>query len=72
VEPNELKAEAAQRAAVCQCSRAQVEGRHGERLLRHPPRRGRAPRKRACLRAGQHFCRTRADGTTAAARFFGQ
>src|SRR5215831_4997139 len=30
------------------------------------------PRKRACLSAIHHFFLTRADGTTAAERFFGQ
>ena len=60
-------------AEVGQRSSAQVAGRHGSLALRNPPRRGLdRPRKRACVTAVHNFFLTRADGTTAAERFFGQ
>jgi hypothetical protein len=65
--------QATELAAVFPRSSSKVEGRHGSRSLRPHQRRGRdRPRKRACLRTVHHFCLTRAEGTTAAERFFGQ
>ena len=50
-----------------------VEGRNGYLSLRNHQLRGLDhPRKRACLTAIHNFFLTRADGTTAAERFFGQ
>jgi Family of unknown function (DUF6399) len=73
LQQNHRKAEAAKRAEVFQRSRANGEGRHGDRSLRHHQLRGLAhPRKRECLTAMHNFFLTRADGTTAAERFFGQ
>ncbi len=73
LEHNPLKAEAAQLAQVLQRSRSNGEGRNGYLALRTHQLRGLAPpRKRACLTALHHFFLTRADGTTAAARFVGQ
>jgi Family of unknown function (DUF6399) len=70
---HQLKAQAAPLAEVFQRSSANVEGRTGDLSLRNHPRRGLDyPRKRACLTAIHHFFLTRADGTTAAERFFGQ
>jgi hypothetical protein len=70
---NQRKAEAAKRAEGGQRSSANVEGRNGSRSLRHHQLRGRDhPRKRACLTTMHNFFLTRPDGTTAAARFFGQ
>ena len=50
-----------------------VEGRNGYLSLRNHQLRGLDhPRKRSCLTAMHNFFLTRADGTTAAERFFGQ
>jgi hypothetical protein len=60
-------------ATVFQRSSAHVEGRHGSLSLRSHQLRGLdLPRKRECCTAMHTFFRTRPDGTTAAARFFGQ
>src|SRR5262245_6362128 len=60
-------------AAVFQRSSATVEGRNGYLSLSNHQLRGlNHPRKRACLTAVHNFFLTRADGTTAAERFFGQ
>ena len=72
LKPSQLTPQAQRRAEVFQRARAPVEGRHGSRSLRTHPRRGLAPRARACRTAVHHFFRPRADGTTAAARFVGQ
>ena len=72
-EQDQRKTGAAKRADVWQRSSAKVEGRNGDLALRHHPLRGLDhPRKRTWLTAGHHFFLTRADGTTAAERFFGQ
>jgi hypothetical protein len=64
---------AARLADVFQRSSSNVEGRHGSLSLRNHQRRGLDhPRKRAGLTAGHHFFLMRSNGTTAAARFFGQ
>lgn len=71
--PNQLKDKAKTLAEVFQRSSANVEGRNGSLSLRNHQRRGRDhPRKRACLTAIHNFFLARADGTTAAERFFGQ
>jgi Family of unknown function (DUF6399) len=68
-----LNQQAQELAEVCQRSSANGEGRNGYLSLRNHPLRGfDGPRKRACLTAMHHFFLTRADGTTAAQRFFGQ
>src|SRR5262249_37609267 len=68
-----LKQEASKRAEVFQRSRATVAGRNGDLSLRPPQLRGRDhPRKRAGVTAMHNVFRTRADGTTAAERCFGQ
>ena len=73
MEQNRLKAEAAKLAEVFQRSSSNVEGRNGYLSLRNHQLRGLDhPRKRACLTAIHNFFLTRADGTTAAERFFGQ
>ena len=73
MEQNQLKHKAKTLAEVFQRSSANVEGRNGYLSCRHHERRGLDhPRKRACLTAVHHFLLTRPDGTTAAARFFGQ
>jgi hypothetical protein len=73
VEQNALKGEAATLAEVFQRSSSNVEGRNGYLSLRNHQLRGLDhPRKRACLTAVHNFFLTRADGTTAAERFFGQ
>jgi hypothetical protein len=60
-------------AEVFQRSSSNVEGRNGYLSLRNHQLRGLDhPRKRACLTAVHNFFLTRADGTTAAERFFGQ
>ena len=70
---NTLKREAAKLAEVFQRSSSNVEGRNGYLSLRNHQLRGLDhPRKRACLTAVHNFFLTRADGTTAAERFFGQ
>ncbi len=72
-EQNQLKAKATKLAEVFQRSSSPVEGRHGYLSLRHHQLRGLDhPRKRACLTAVPNFFLTRADGTTAAERCFGQ
>jgi hypothetical protein len=71
-EHSQLHHQAKERAAVCQRSSANVEGRNGDLSLRNQQLRGvDRPRKRACLTAIHHFFLTRSDGTTAAERFFG-
>jgi len=73
VEQDALKAKAQTLAEVVQRSSSNVEGRNGYLSLRNHQLRGLDhPRKRACLTAIHHFFLTRADGTTAAERFFGQ
>jgi hypothetical protein len=70
---NELQQQAQTLAEVFQRSSANVEGRNGYLSLRNHQLRGlERPRKRACLTAVHNFFLTRADGTTAAERFFGQ
>jgi hypothetical protein len=70
---NQRKAQAAKLAEVFQRSSSNVEGRNGYLSRRNHQLRGLDhPRKRACLTAVHHFFLTRADGTTAAERFFGQ
>src|SRR3989442_1504451 len=60
-------------AEVFQRSSSHVEGRNGYLSLRNHQLRGLDhPRKRAWLTAMHNFFLTRADGTTAAERFFGQ
>jgi Family of unknown function (DUF6399) len=72
-EQNQLKAEAVKLAEVFQRSSSNVEGRNGYLSLRNHQLRGLdRPRKRECLTAVHNFLLTRADGTTAAERFFGQ
>ena len=69
---NELKHQAQTLAEVFQRSSSNVEGRNGYLSLRNHQLRGLdRPRKRACLIAVHNFFLTRADGTTAAERFFG-
>jgi hypothetical protein len=73
VAQNQLKAQAAKLAEVFQRSSSNVEGRNGYLSLRNHQLRGLDhPRKRACLTAVHNFFLKRADGTTAAERFFGQ
>jgi hypothetical protein len=56
-----------------QRSSAKGEGRNGYLSLRNHQLRGLdRPRKRECLTAMHNFFLTRPDGSTAAARFFGQ
>jgi hypothetical protein len=70
---NQLKQQAKTLAEVFQRSSANVEGRNGYLSLRNHQLRGLDhPRKRECLTAVHNFFLTRADGTTAAERFFGQ
>jgi Family of unknown function (DUF6399) len=70
---HQLNPQAKELAEVFQRSSANVEGRHGSLSLRNHQLRGLdRPRKRACLTTVHHFFLTRADGTTAAERFFGQ
>jgi Family of unknown function (DUF6399) len=72
-EQNQLKQQAKTLAEVFQRSSSNVEGRNGYLSLRNHQLRGlERPRKRECLTAVHNFCLTRADGTTAAERFFGQ
>jgi Family of unknown function (DUF6399) len=72
-EQDTLKTIAGRLAEVFQRSSSNVEGRNGYLSLRHHQLRGLDhPRKRACLTAIHNFFLTRADGTTAAERFFGQ
>jgi hypothetical protein len=73
MEQHQLKTHAARLAEVFQRSSANVEGRNGYLSLRNHQLRGLDhPRKRACLTAVHNFLLTRADGTTAAERFFRQ
>jgi Family of unknown function (DUF6399) len=73
VEQDELKSKAKTLAEVFQRSSSNVEGRNGYLSLRNHQLRGLDhPRKRTCLTAIHNFFLTRADGTTAAERFFGQ
>jgi cob(I)alamin adenosyltransferase len=73
LEQSQLQAEATKLAEVFQRSSSNVEGRNGYLSLRNHQLRGLdLPRKRACLTAVHNFFLTRADGTTAAERFFGQ
>ena len=73
VEQDALKSKAKTLAEVFQRSSSNVEGRNGYLSLRNHQLRGLDhPRKRACLTAIHNFFLTRADGTTAAERFFGQ
>jgi hypothetical protein len=72
-EQNTLKGQAARLAEVFQRSSSTVEGRNGYLSLRNHQLRGLDhPRKRTCLTAVHNFFLTRADGTTAAERFFEQ
>jgi len=72
-EQSQLQAEASKLADVFQRSSSNVEGRNGYLSLRNHQLRGLDhPRKRTCLTAVHNFFLTRPDGTTAAARFFGQ
>ena len=73
MEQNQLQHKAQTLAEVFQRSSSNVEGRNGYLSLRNHQLRGLDhPRKRACLTAIHNFFLTRADGTTAAERFFGQ
>jgi uncharacterized protein DUF6399 len=73
VQQNELKQQAKELAEVFQRSSSNVEGRNGYLSLRNHQLRGLdRPRKRECLTAIHNFFLTRADGSTAAERFFGQ
>jgi hypothetical protein len=73
MEQNQLQHKAKTLAEVFQRSSSNVEGRNGYLSLRNHQLRGLDhPRKRACLTAVHNFLLTRADGTTAAERFFGQ
>ena len=73
VQQSELKQQAKELAEVFQRSSSNVEGRNGYLSLRNHQLRGLdRPRKRECLTAIHNFFLTRADGTTAAERFFGQ
>jgi hypothetical protein len=70
---SQLKQQAQELAEVFQRSSSNVEGRNGYLSLRNHQLRGLdRPRKRDCLTAVHNFFLTRADGTTAAERFFGQ
>jgi hypothetical protein len=70
---SQLKDKAQTLAEVFQRSSSNVEGRNGYLSLRNHQMRGLDhPRKRACLTAIHNFFLTRADGTTAAERFFEQ
>jgi hypothetical protein len=72
-EQSALQQQAKELAEVFQRSSANVEGRNGYLSLRNHQLRGlERPRKRACLTAIHNFFLTRADGTTAAERFFRQ
>jgi hypothetical protein len=72
-EQGALQQQAQELAEVFQRSSSNVEGRNGYLSLRHHQLRGLDhPRKRECLTAIHNFFLARADGTTAAERFFGQ
>jgi predicted flap endonuclease-1-like 5' DNA nuclease len=73
VQQSQLNQQAQELAEVFQRSSSNVEGRNGYLSLRNHQLRGlERPRKRECLTAIHNFFLTRADGTTAAQRFFGQ
>jgi len=73
LEQQQLQHKAKTLAEVFQRSSSNVEGRNGYLSLSNHQLRGLDhPRKRACLTAVHNFFLTRADGTTAAERFFGQ
>ena len=73
VQQSQLTHQAQELAEVFQRSSSNVEGRNGYLSLRNHQLRGvDRPRKRTCLTAIHNFFLTRADGTTAAERFFGQ
>src|SRR4029450_13490235 len=73
VEQSALHQQAQELAEVFQRSSSNVEGRNGYLSLRNHQLRGLdRPRKRECLTAIHNFFLTRADGSTAAERFFGQ
>jgi hypothetical protein len=73
VQQSQLTQQAQELAEVFQGSSSNVEGRNGYLSLRNHQLRGLdRPRKRECLTAIHNFFLTRADGTTAAERFFGQ
>ena len=73
VQQSALKQQAKELAEVFQRSSSNGEGRNGYLSLRNHQLRGLdRPRKRECLTAVHNFFLTRADGTTAAERFFGQ
>jgi hypothetical protein len=73
VQQSQLNQQAKELAEVFQRSSSNVEGRNGYLSLRNHQLRGLdRPRKRDCLTAVHNFFLTRADGTTAAERFFGQ
>jgi transposase len=73
VQQSALTQQAKELAEVFQRSSSTVEGRNGYLSLRNHQLRGLdRPRKRECLTAIHNFFLTRADGTTAAERFFGQ
>jgi hypothetical protein len=70
---NQLNQQAKELAEVFQRSSSNVEGRNGYLSLRNHQLRGLdRPSKRACLTTVHNFFLTRADGTTAAERVFGQ
>jgi len=72
-EKSQLHQQAKELAEVFQRSSSNVEGRNGYLSLRNHQLRGLdRPRKRECLTTIHNFFLTRADGTTAAERFFGQ
>jgi hypothetical protein len=72
-EQSALQQQAQELAEVFQRSSSNVEGRNGSLSLRNHQLRGLdRPRQRECLTAMHNFFLTRADGTTAAERFFGQ
>jgi hypothetical protein len=72
LEQQQLQQKAKTLAEVFQRSSSNVEGRNGYLSLRNHQRRGLdRPRKRAGLTVVHNFFLTRADGTTAAERFFG-
>ncbi len=72
-EQSSLQQQAKELAEVFQRSSSNVEGRNGYLSLRNHQLRGLdRPRKRVCLTAVHNFFLTRADGATAAERFFGQ
>ena len=73
MQQDHLQHQAKMLAEVFQRSSSNVEGRNGYLSMRNHQLRGLDhPRKRACLTAIHNFLLTRADGTTAAERFFGQ